>query len=156
AFTVRAQVRGAYQRLFDERRVRKEYEATAPYDRALAFPRTVRSRIVKERGVLAAQQFPGAANSETRIELLQVHGGLADYRLAPRTGKTHQLRVHMNALGVPIVNDNFYPSFYDVAVDDYSAPLQLLARSIAFVDPFSGVERCFISKRQLSTGPSGE
>ncbi len=155
-FTVRAQVRGPYQRLFDERRVRKEYVAAAAYDPTLAFPRTVRSRIVKERGVLAAQQVPGAANSETVVELLRARDGVGHYRLSPATGKTHQLRVHMNALGLPIVNDNFYPSVYDVAVDDYSAPLQLLARSLAFVDPFSGLERCFVSRRKLGTVPSGE
>jgi len=146
-FTVRAEVRGAYQSLFDQRQVRKVYEATAAYDPALVFPRTVRSRIVKQRGVLAAQQVPGAANSETHIDLLDMRGDVAGYRLSPTTGKTHQLRVHMNALGVPIVNDNFYPRIYDVAIDDYSAPLQLLARSIAFTDPFSGADRLFVSKR---------
>ena len=155
-FTVRREVRGAYQTLFDERRVRKEYEATALYEPALAFPRTIRSRIVKERGVLAARQVPGPANSETSVELRDVHDGLARYRLSPATGKTHQLRVHMNALGIAIVNDNFYPSFYEVAVDDYSAPLQLLARSLAFRDPFSGVERRFESRRQLDTVSRGE
>jgi len=155
-FTVRAQVRGAYQRLFDERRVRKEYEATAPCDPTLAFPRTVRSRIIKERGVLAARQVPGAANSETFIELLGKRNGTADYRLVPRTGKTHQLRVHMNALGVPIVNDNLFPCLHDVAVHDYSAPLQLLARSLAFRDPFSGADRRFVSERQLGTVSFGE
>ena len=150
-FTVRAEVRGAYQSLFDQRMVHKQYEATAAYDPALVFPRTVRSRILKQRGVLAAQQVPGPANSETVIELLAARGGVAAYRLTPRTGKTHQLRVHMNALGVPIVNDNFYPSHYDVAVDDYSAPLQLLARSMAFTDPVSGAQRCFVSQRRLGT-----
>ncbi|MEO9220584.1 MAG: pseudouridine synthase [Mycobacteriaceae bacterium] len=155
-FTVRAEVRGAYQSLFDQRVVHKQYEARAGYDPALAFPRTVHSRIVKQRGVLAAQQLPGPANAETVIDLLAAHGDVATYRLSPTTGKTHQLRVHMNALGVPIINDNFYPRFYDVAVDDYSAPLQLLARSIAFTDPFSGARRCFASKRGLGTVSIGK
>lgn len=154
--TVRREVRGAYQTLFDERQVRKEYEAAARYDPTLILPRTVRSRILKERGVLAAKEVPGPANSETRVELVEVCSDHARYRLSPATGKTHQLRVHMNALGIPIVNDTFYPTLCDVAVDDYSAPLQLLARSFAFTDPFSGADRCFVSKRQLGTVSSGE
>jgi len=147
--TVRPQVRGAYQTLFDLRRVSKSYEALAAHAPGLAFPRTVRSRIVKERGVLAARQVPGPANSETRVELIEVLGGTGRYRLTPTTGKTHQLRAHMNALGLAIRNDNFYPSHYDVAVDDYSAPLQLLARTVAFRDPLTGAHRQFHSRRSL-------
>ena len=108
-FVVRPEERGAYQTLFRDRLVRKEYEAVAPYDPAVALPRTVRSRIVKERGVLAAREEPGEANSESRVELLERRGGLGRYRLVPATGRTHQLRVHMNALGVPILHDPLYP-----------------------------------------------
>lgn len=148
-FTVRRELRGAYQTLFDRRLVRKEYEATARYDPSLRFPCTVCSRISKQRGVLAAREVPGPANSETHIELREVHGGLARYWLSPRTGKTHQLRVHLNSLGIPIVNDNFYPRCYDVPEQDYSAPLQLLARAIAFIDPYTGAPRRFESTREL-------
>ncbi|QCQ89845.1 pseudouridine synthase [Rhodococcus sp. SGAir0479] len=148
--TVRAQARRAYQSLFDERRVDKEYEALAPYDPALRLPRTVRSRIIKERGVLQAREVPGAPNAESRIELISVRDGVGRYRLRPRTGKTHQLRLHMSSLGIPIVGDNVYPEFHDVAPDDYSTPLQLLARSIEFDDPFSGRRRRFVSGRTLA------
>ncbi len=115
----------------------------------LQLPATVRSRIVKERGVLKAYEVDGPANSESRIELLEVHGDAARYRLLPHTGKTHQLRLHMSSLGIPIHGDNFYPDFYDVAADDYSTPLRLLARSVEFVDPYSGVTRRFASVRSL-------
>ncbi len=149
-FTVRQPVRRAYQSLFDERRVTKEYEALAPYDPTLPLPRTVRSRIIKERGVLQAREVPGESNAESHIELLEVHGEVGRYRLRPRTGKTHQLRLHMSSLGIPILGDNFYPEFYDVAPDDYSTPLQLLARSIEFDDPLTGVHRRFESCRTLA------
>ncbi|RIJ77747.1 pseudouridine synthase [Nakamurella silvestris] len=151
--TVRPEVRGAYQTLFAERRITKVYEAVAPLRPELSFPRTVRSRIVKERGILQAQEVPGVPNSETVIELAVSDGSLAGYRLSPRTGKTHQLRVHMSALGIPIVGDNFYPRFYDVAPDDYTAPLQLLARSVTFTDPISGRPRTFVSGRRLEHWP---
>lgn len=148
--TVRTGVRRAYQSLFDARRVTKEYEAIAPYDPRLRLPATVRSRIVKERGILQAREVPGEINSESRIELLAVSGRVACYRLLPKTGKTHQLRLHMSSLGIPILGDNFYPRLYDVAPDDYTRPLQLLARSLEFVDPYTGALRRFTSARNLA------
>ncbi|MFC4603519.1 RluA family pseudouridine synthase [Rhodococcus kronopolitis] len=149
-FTVRAQVRGAYQSLFEQHLVSKEYEAVAGHDPALALPRTVRSRIVKERGSIQAVEVPGEPNAETRIELLEVSGHRARYRLLPRTGKMHQLRVHLSSLGIPIVGDDFYPDLHDVPPDDYSNPLQLLARSLTFDDPLTGEGRTFTSARRLT------
>ncbi|MBT2378485.1 RluA family pseudouridine synthase [Streptomyces sp. ISL-111] len=157
-FVVRPQERGAYQTLFRDRLVRKEYEAVAPYDPELSLPRTVRSRIVKERGVLAAREEPGEANSESRVELAERRGGLGRYRLLPATGRTHQLRVHMNALGVPIVHDPLYPVVEPAAegaVEDFSRPLQLLARRLEFTDPVSGEPRRFVSGLRLSAWPEG-
>ncbi|MFD6415452.1 RluA family pseudouridine synthase [Streptomyces sp. NPDC060194] len=150
---VRPEDRGAYQALFRDRRVRKEYEAVAPYDPALELPRTIRSRIVKERGVLAAREVPGEPNAETRVELLDHHGGLGRYRLLPATGQTHQLRVHMNALGLPLLHDPLYPVVdpdrSDPEREDFTRPLQLLARSLDFTDPRSGRPHRFRSGRSL-------
>ncbi|NMN96419.1 pseudouridine synthase [Antrihabitans stalactiti] len=148
-FTMRPAVRRAYQMLFAERSVRKTYEAVAGFDPALQFPRTVRSRIIKERSVLQAQEVPGEPNAETRIALVERVGDNARYALEPKTGKTHQLRVHLSSLGIPIVGDSLYPTVRDVAPDDYSQPLRLLARSIEFDDPFSGLHRRFESRRIL-------
>ncbi|MFB6425329.1 RluA family pseudouridine synthase [Streptomyces microflavus] len=155
-FVVRPEERGAYQTLFRDRLVSKEYEAVAPYDPELVLPTTVRSRIVKERGVLAAREEPGEANSESRVELVERRGGLGRYRLQPATGRTHQLRVHMNALGVPILHDPLYPVVEaEGAVEDFSRPLQLLARRLKFTDPVSGEPRRFESGLRLSAWPEG-
>ena len=148
-FTVRPDVRRAYQELFAERAVTKIYDAVARYDPDLELPRTVRSRMIKERGVLRAEEVPGEPNAETFLELSEHDGRHGMYTLHPKTGRTHQLRLHMNSLGIPILGDNFYPDFYDVAGDDYSNPLRLLARSISFRDPFTGRERTFVSNRKL-------
>ncbi|MFB6704661.1 pseudouridine synthase [Streptomyces sp. NPDC056333] len=153
-FVVRSEDRGAYQTLFRDKLVRKEYEAVAPYDPSITFPRTVRSRIVKERGVIAAREEPGEANSESRIELLEHREGLGRYRLLPTTGRTHQLRVHMNGLGLPLVHDPVYPVIEpEGAADDWTRPLQLLARVLEFTDPVTGGPRRFESGLRLSAWP---
>ncbi len=149
-FTVRPEERGAYQTLFRDRQVRKEYEAVAPYDPSLVLPRTVRSRIVKERGVLTAREVAGEPNAVTTIRLAEFRDGLGRYRLVPQTGQTHQLRVHLNALGVPILGDPLYPEVTrPVPAGDFRRPLQLLARRLEFTDPVTGVEHAFVSGRTL-------
>ncbi len=149
-FTVRREARRAYQMMFEQRLVEKEYEAIAPRSSLLDFPREVASRILKEPGVLQAREVPGPVNAVTQIELLDTDGDIARYRLRPRTGKTHQLRVHMNSSGIPILGDNLYPEVYDVAPQDYSNPLQLLATAIEFDDPVTGRRTRFTSRRNLA------
>jgi tRNA pseudouridine32 synthase/23S rRNA pseudouridine746 synthase len=155
-FVVRPERRGAYQTLFRDRLVRKTYEAIAPYDPQLAFPRTVRSRIMKERGIICAREEPGPVNAETLIELLE-HREYPDgqrlgrYRLTPHTGRTHQLRLHMSGLGLPILGDDFYPVLTEKPLDDFSRPLQLLSSTLDFTDPVSGEERSFRTRLALQS-----
>jgi tRNA pseudouridine32 synthase / 23S rRNA pseudouridine746 synthase len=148
-FTTRRELRGGYQTLFARGKVAKTYLARAAVDPALVLPRVVASRIVKRRGRLQAFCEPGAPNAETLVEL-QSPDGL--YRLTPRTGRTHQLRVQMAALGIPIVGDPLYPNVIDVPADDFSSPLRLLAQRIEFDDPLTGSRRAFVSGRSL--GPA--
>ncbi|SNS59882.1 tRNA pseudouridine32 synthase / 23S rRNA pseudouridine746 synthase [Rhodococcoides kyotonense] len=152
--------RGAYQALFQERKVRKEYEAVAAASNR-EYPLTVRSRIVKEKGTFEAREVHGEPNAETLVELIDERDGLGRYRLYPRTGRTHQLRLHMNSLGTPIIGDDLYPTPSGRAVDDFTNPLQLLASTIEFEDPLSGAPRRFETRRSLekwvaTRAPSGE
>jgi len=143
--------RGAYQTAFERREVHKTYRALAPVRPDLTLPTEVRNHIRKQRGVWQAEVVPGApVNAETRVELeTRQPDGLGVYRLSPRTGQTHQLRLHLLGLGIPIVDDPLYPVVQDVAVDDVSRPLQLLAAEVAFTDPVDGRERRFASVRRL-------
>ena len=142
-FTTRRELRGAYQTLFARGLVAKTYLARAGVDPALELPRVVRSRIVKRRGHLQAVCEPGAPNAETLVE--RISDGL--YRLTPRTGRTHQLRLQMASLGIPIEGDPLYPNVIDVAADDFGTPLRLLAQRLKFDDPVTGARREFVSQR---------
>lgn len=141
--------RAAYHGLFSERRITKRYEALAPALPDLAFPLTRRSRIGTGDPFFRMRELDGPANSETRIEVIDRRAPSWRYGLDPSTGRKHQLRVHMAALGAAIVNDDLYPSLADSPDDDFTRPLKLLARSLRFVDPLSGRERHFESQRTL-------
>lgn len=144
-FSVRPGERNAYQALFRDHLVTKHYEAIAPWRSDLTLPLTRKSRIVEDEPFFRQREVLGMPNSETHIDVVGVKGSLARYALSPVTGKKHQLRVHMNALGLPILNDRMYPPVVDTPDDDYSLPLQLLAKSIAFDDPITGQKRYFES-----------
>lgn len=146
--TTRREVRAAYQQLFAAREVDKEYQAIAPVRADLELPTTIRSRIVKHRGALQAEQEPGEVNAVTEVSVLEQDGGLGRYLLRPLTGRTHQLRIHLAGLGIPIVNDPLYPIVRETQPDDFSAPLRLVSTSLGFRDPLSGRTRRFTSCRQ--------
>ena len=154
-FTVRTQDRAAYHALLRERDVHKVYEAIAPWRGDLALPLVARHRLEKPDGAgfMQVQVVPGEPNAEALVELVERDGDNARYRLTPRTGRTHQLRVQMNALGIPIAGDRIYPTLWPEpapdAPPDWSRPLQLLAREIAFTDPVTGEARRFASRRRL-------
>jgi tRNA pseudouridine32 synthase / 23S rRNA pseudouridine746 synthase len=141
--------RGDYQSLFQKRQITKVYEALAATRTDVRFPFTYRSHMVDGTPFFRMKEIDGSPNSETAIDVLENRGELTLYRLRPVTGKKHQLRVHLAALGIPIINDAFYPHALPCKADDVSAPLKLLARSIAFQDPLSGEKRYFESRREL-------
>jgi tRNA pseudouridine32 synthase / 23S rRNA pseudouridine746 synthase len=148
-FSLREDSRGAYQSLFQKRSVDKVYEALAAPLPGRAFPFTHVSRMVEGTPFFRMREEAGEPNSETRIEVIGEKDGLVLYRLHPRTGRKHQLRVHMMSIGAPIVNDTFYPDAQPEGADDFARPLKLLAREIAFDDPVTGERRRFASGRTL-------
>jgi tRNA pseudouridine32 synthase/23S rRNA pseudouridine746 synthase len=148
-FSCNPQTRAAYQRLFAERRIDKGYEALAPALPTLQFPLQRNSRIGRGEPFFRMVELAGEANALSRVEVIERRGDVWHYALEPVTGRKHQLRVHMAALGAPIIGDDFYPQVIERAPEDYRQPLQLLARRLAFVDPLSGRQREFRSAREL-------
>ena len=148
-FSANPHSRSAYQQLFPTRRIDKFYEAIAPALPHLAFPLVHKSRLVDGEPFFRMQEGPGASNTETAVEVREKNGDLWRYGLFPVTGKKHQLRVHMTALGASICNDPFYPDVIKDAEDDYAKPLKLLAQGVRFIDPVSGEQRSFRSQITL-------
>lgn len=146
------ETRSVYARLFLDRTISKSYEALAPSLSGLQFPYEHRSRLVMGEPFFRMQQVEGCANSETHIDVIERGERLWRYGLTPISGRKHQLRVHMAALGAPIANDPLYPELRVPSADDPTRPLQLLARSLSFVDPISAEPRCFESQFRLAAG----
>ena len=153
-FSLQAASRDAYSALFRERRVEKTYEAIAPFDAALAMPQRRESRIRVGAHFMQQAEVPGPVNAITDIDVLEVCGPWARYRLRPLSGQRHQLRVHMLALGLPILNDGMYPQLTPEGSSDTSKPLQLLAKSLVFEDPLSGRRMAFESQLRLLPLPA--
>ncbi len=142
--------RGDYASLFRTRSIIKVYEALAPSLPDVSFPITHRSRMIPGEPFFRMKEVEGEPNSETHVDILEKMGNLTIYRLLPVTGRKHQLRVHLSALGIPIVNDKLYPDIQPWKADDFSQPLKLLARAISFQDPLTGEHRHFESDRKLN------
>ncbi len=148
-FSHNPDTRGKYQSMFQKRVVKKVYEALAGPIEGREFPFTYRSRMQDAAQFFVSEEVPGEPNSETVIEMIERRGDVVRYRLHPHTGRKHQLRLHLSSLGAPILNDAFYPVALPCKGDDFSAPLQLLARAISFEDPLTGTQRTFNSERSL-------
>lgn len=165
-FTVQPHTRNAYQGLLRDLQVAKTYEAIAPWREGLSWPHRRLSRLAESPRFMAMEEVDGPPNADTLIELLEVadastgaqHAHLARYRLTPSTGQKHQLRAHMNALGLPILGDQIYPELLPALppeqAPDFSRPLQLLAKSLRFTDPITGQARAFESTRSLDLPPT--
>lgn len=147
-FSVNRASCAAYLDLFRERRIEKRYEALAAPLPEHEFPMWRRTRLVTGEPFFRMCEVDGEPNSETRIEVLARHATHWHYALYPRTGRKHQLRVHMAAWGAPILHDPWYPQLGDLT-DDWQRPLQLLAQGLAFIDPMTGEARRFESGLRL-------
>ncbi len=155
-FSSNAATRSAYQALFREQRIRKRYEAIAPPLPHIVFPLVRRSRIVSGPQFFRMQEAEGAANSESTIDVIEAGPTYWRYSLMPLTGRTHQLRIHMAALGAAIVGDRLYPHLQPNDPDDHTQPLRLLAQKLEFIDPLDGAPRKFESQLRLTPASDAE
>lgn len=142
--------RGLYQQLFMDGKVQKTYQAVVDFTTGTSETEwLVENRITQGEPWFRMQSHQGIVNARSKIHLIKTKGSRALLRLHPMTGKKHQLRIHLSDLGLPIINDRYYPTLRAKTVDDYDHPLQLLSKSIEFCDPISGVNMSFESDRNL-------
>ena len=152
-FSVNPKTRHHYHHLFETRKIHKTYQAIAKVDsaeRLIGQSWEIKNRIVQAEPHFRMRVAGGEANSHSIIKCLQQSTNNALFELTPVTGKTHQLRVHMQALGWPILNDKYYPQLQPLSADDYSTPLQLLAKELQFTDPVTQHLRHFSYDGNLS------
>ncbi len=147
--SVNPATRSLWQSLFRNKRVSKYYEALAAFHSDLSFPVERHSRLERDDVFFRMKEIDGEPNTHTHIDLVEMRDNCALYGLTPVTGKMHQLRVHMNALGIPILNDAFYPVAQPAGSDDFSKPLKLLAKRIQFTDPITAEPRLFETMQSL-------
>jgi tRNA pseudouridine32 synthase / 23S rRNA pseudouridine746 synthase len=149
-FTVNPNTRGKYQSLFESKSIEKNYEVIAPVNQKLNLPLRYTSRIEESAAFMQMHEVQGTPNAATVIRMIEQNAGFAKYEVMIETGKKHQIRIHFSALGIPILNDQIYPALLPEGSDDYTKPLQLLAKALRFSDPISGQPREFVSLRTLS------
>ncbi len=152
-FSTNPDTRHQYHHLFKARKIHKTYQAVAKISSTknlLGQEWHVKNHIEQAEPRFRMCVTKGDANSHTVIRCLQQSTGLALFELNPITGKTHQLRVHMQALGWPILNDKYYPLLQPLSADNYLTPLQLLAKKLEFIDPITQEPRSFSYDGNLS------
>lgn len=157
-FSVNSQSRPLYYQLFADGKITKSYQAVAKLSQMqqqleLPYHWQVKNRLEKSTPAFIMQQVEGEANAFSSLSLVDKRADLGLFELSPHTGKTHQLRLHMLALGSPILFDKYYPELLAKQQPDFSQPLQLLAKHLSFTDPATGLEHQFESKRQLQSWP---
>lgn len=159
-FSKQAASRAAYYQLFAGGQIEKSYLAVAQIPAEISVTAgqqwQVQNRLEKSDPKFLMQVVAGEVNARSSIELLQRHGRLGLFKLTPHTGKTHQLRVHMLGLGMPLLHDKYYPQLQPKTALDFSQPLQLLAAELSFIDPLCGEKRLFQTSRQLADWPEYE
>ena len=154
-FSLNPQSRAHYYQLFSSALVQKQYQAVAPLTpqaAAASLPLRwhIANRIEKSQPRFVNAIVPGEVNAISDIVLTQRRDGVGLFELTPHSGKTHQLRLHMLSLGMPILHDKYYPQLLPKQAPEFSTPLQLLAKTLVFTDPISGRGHRFTSGFQLS------
>jgi len=151
-FSVNPETRHLYHELFATRQIQKTYQAIAKVN--IEEPLSGQEWEIKNRLEASEPRFlmqvsDGTPNSHSVIRCLRQSDDKALFALEPITGKTHQLRVHMQTLGWPILHDKYYPTLQPKSADNYAKPLQLLAKELRFIDPVTQLPRAFSSNTDL-------
>lgn len=152
-FSVNPESRAAYHQLFSAQRIEKTYQAIAkinPSDDLVNQEWYINNRLEKSMPRFLMRVTDGAINAKSIIRCIKQKDHQALFALKPITGKTHQLRVHMQTIGYPILNDRLYPVLQKQQATDFSQPLKLLAQELKFIDPITQEHHHFFTEEDLN------
>jgi RluA family pseudouridine synthase len=138
-FTKSQRVNAAVAEAFTRRRVVKIYQALAGSHRKLDSEWTIKNQIGKistksKRAKYGAVDSDGQA-AETSFRVIEQHPHGIWIEAVPRTGRTHQIRVHLAEYGLPILGDDLYGEPSALA-----PRLMLHASRLTFPHPITGAE----------------
>jgi 23S rRNA pseudouridine1911/1915/1917 synthase len=143
---------------FERREVRKEYFAIArgvfDLDRD-DISTYIRINPKKREKMIVSEPIGNARPAETRYEVAQRFDGFTSVRLFPKTGRTHQLRVHLQHLGHPVVADRLYGGGSSLSLADLvvrssrDAPSELAAPQSADVSEGAPLDEVLIDRQAL-------
>ncbi|MCP3671012.1 MAG: pseudouridine synthase [Gammaproteobacteria bacterium] len=155
-FSTNPKTRNQYHNMFSQGQVSKLYHGVARIPSSLKQETSklptewqVENRLAKGKPRFRMEVRPGEVNARSRIKCIAVHNGMGMFHLHPLTGKTHQLRLHMSGLGMPLLNERYYPELQPKSADNFDQPLQLLAKQLQFIDPITSRKMSFSSSRDL-------
>lgn len=134
AFALRRKAESELKRQFAERVVRKRYLAVVAGHLSQPVGKITFPLQADQANLPKQQVHPAGKTAETHYRVLQQLTHHALVELKPITGRSHQLRVHMAALGHPILGDNFYA---DTAARLAAPRLLLHAAELTLLQPYS-------------------
>lgn len=123
--------------LFQKREIKKEYIAIAIGKVSSGLINLAIERCPFDRKKMRVSSEEKAKEAITEVELLDYNGTFSKVLLKPKTGRTHQLRVHLSHLGFPILGDKVYGN--TTINSRYKIDRHYLhAKNIAFIHPITG------------------
>lgn len=139
------------QKQFKERKVEKKYLALV---HGQVFPSEGEINLPVSRSPFDRKKFGvflGGRPSKTNYKVKKNYSFKGEnytlLELSPKTGRTHQIRVHLKHVGYPIVGDAKYAGRKTVRVDRQWCPRQFLhAAFLSFTHPVTGKKVSFSSK----------
>lgn len=131
------EAREAMEKLFKERHVQKHYLALVD-----GFPKQLEGTITAKIGIKRQQSgvkqwgiMPTGKSAETDWKLERKLPGYSLLSCYPKTGRTHQIRLHLAHIGHPILGDYTYCRTFKCPLRPQRQMLH--AHSVSFIHPFT-------------------
>ncbi|GAB4142341.1 MAG: RluA family pseudouridine synthase [Patescibacteria group bacterium] len=100
------------KKLFKERKIQKTYQAISNGDYSGKDEGTIKSFLNKRNGIVfISEKEKYGVFAETKFKIIKKEDQFFFIEIFPCTGRTHQIRVHLSSIGLPIIGDKIYNKF---------------------------------------------